>query len=153
MKVIKDKNLLKKVLNVIYNVDFGIFHRNLKVEKTKENIKEHEELLKLYKEIDTNIESHKFFIKQIEDFIEGQKQVLLESEKLDKIELPFIEELQTKYEKLNDGLYKFDEDYFKERLNVLETSRFTENLSTEVLMLMNELEYPLYDEVRKYVEK
>lgn len=153
MKVIKDKNLLKKVLNVIYNVDFGIFHRNLKVEKTKENIKEHEELLKLYKEIDTNIESHKFFIKQIEDFIEGQKQVLLESEKLDKIELPFIEELQTKYEKLNDGLYKFDEDYFKERLNLLETSRFTENLSTEVLMLMNELEYPLYDEVRKYVEK
>lgn len=153
MKVIKDKNLLKKVLNVIYNVDFGIFHRNLKVEKTKENIKEHEELLKLYKEIDTNIESHKFFIKQIEDFIEGQKQVLLESEKLDKIELPFIEELQTKYEKLNDGLYKFDEDYFKERLNVLETSRFTENLSTKVLMLMNELEYPLYDEVRKYVEK
>lgn len=153
MEVIKDNELLKKVLNVVYNIDFGIYHRNLKIEKTKENIKEHEELLELYKGIETNIESHKFFIKQIEDFIDGQKGVVEEAIKLDDLELPFVEELQTKYEKLNDGLYKFDVEWFIDRINLLNLFKLTENITKDVLLLMKELNYPLYDEVRNNVEK
>lgn len=153
MKVIKDKDLLGKVLNVIYNIDFGLYHRNLKIEKTKENIEEHEELLKEYSAIDTEIESHKYFITQIENFIDGQKGVVEEATKLDEMELPFIEKLQSKYERLNDGYYKFDVEWFKENIELLIFSKLTTKIEEDTILLMKELKYPLYEEVLENVKK
>lgn len=149
METIKDEKLLRKIKNVIHNIEFGVFNREIKKEQLNEDLDESYSLLETYNNLDVENKTHKFFVDKLGEFIQETEYLLLEIERLERYEQPFIDELRTKYERLNDGFYRFDVKWFEERLTLLDLAKLTQDMEEDVIKLMEALEYPHFDEFKK----
>lgn len=139
---IKDEALKKKAINIIVNVAFKEEDQIEEYNKIGNNI----EMINEFMEILTNsgkvrlnkdglVESDSPLLKQqytalVQQLNHQNKLYKITEEQLE-LQQDFIKELQSNYELLPNGYVQFNEEYFKDRINIYDVSGLTVDITKD----------------------
>lgn len=140
---IKDEVLKKQVNSIILNVAFQEEDQLSSLESIERNLVELEEVLKLMlmgdvkvlkdDVIETTNNLLKHQITQLKQQITHQNKLKEVALNEIKAQTPFIEELRANYKVLENGYITYNEQYFKDRINLYAVSGLTNEVTKDDL--------------------
>lgn len=141
-KTIKDKELKKKVDNIIDRVLFARHYKEFELKEKTNQLKEVLEIIELVNKIKGENEFKKYLKDQFRQIKQATELNIETLNKPNEIEEKFIDEVDNAFELIDNDKYRvYDIDYFLTRMTIFEADGYTKDFDEEEKELIKKSNY------------